>query len=193
MKVVKFAAAIAALALAATAFAACGGNSGSSAVSDTQKWADSVCTAGSGLKTAAADLADAVKSPSISDIAGYKAKVAQKYSALETAVAAVDQQWSAASTINNDTTGAMQTLRKDEQALYTAWALVQTASTKVSKATSIGGAIGATTELAGAMTQTVAAASLLVQGYKDFTSSKNDQLKQAFSNASSCKALFGKK
>jgi len=194
MKFAKLAAATAAIALAASGFAACGGSgSKNSADSKTQAWADSVCTAGAGLKTAAADLADALKSPNLSDISAYKSKVAAKYSSLKGAVDSVDKVWSGATTINADTASAQFHLRMEQQSVYSAWALVEAAATKLNKATSLSSAASAGADLATAVSQSIAATADLIKAYQAMGKWTNTQVKNAFNNSATCKALFAAK
>ncbi|MEY5144972.1 MAG: hypothetical protein RL745_339 [Actinomycetota bacterium] len=190
MKPSKFAVSAAALVLVAGAIAGCGQKKETSA---TEKWAQDVCTAGSSLKSATTDLVTTVAKPTLSDIAGYKQKVTDKFDSLQTAITVVDQQWAAGVTLNGDTSSAQQQLRKDQQALYDAWAVVETAAGKLSSAQTASAAVAATAELADALKQVTGAAARLAEAYKVFTTSKNEALKSAFTNAQACKDLFGKK
>lgn len=189
MKPSKFAVSAAALMLVAGAIAGCGSKKEASA---TEKWAQDVCTAGASLKTATADLVTTVASPTLSDIAGYKQKVTDKFDALQAAITVVDQQWASGVTTSTATSSAQQQLRKDQQALYDAWALVETAGGKLTAAKTASAAIAATAELADALKQATGAAARLAQAYEDFTKSKNAELKAAFTNAQACKDLFAK-
>lgn len=190
MKPSKFAVSAASLVLVAGAIAGCGQKKEASA---TEKWAQDVCTAGASLKSATSDLVSTVAKPTLSDLSGYKQKVTDKFDALQTAVTVVDQQWASGVTTNGDTSSAQQQLRKDQQALYDAWALVDAAAGKVADAKTASAAITALGELADALKQAAGAAGRLVEAYQAFTTSKNEALKSAFTNAQACKDLFGKK
>lgn len=190
MKPSKFAVFAAALVLISGAISGCGGKKEATA---TEKWAEDVCTAGSSLKSAVSDLVTTVASPTLSDLSGYKQKVTDKFDSLQTAITVVDAQWSAGVTASSATGSAQQSLRKDQQALYDAWALVEAAAGKLTNAKTASDALSATAALADALKQVTGAAARLAGDYEDFTKSKNDEIKSAFTNAQACKDLFAKK